>query len=327
MAAEHNHSHTAGSNQRSLAIALALTTTFLVVELAGGILTKSLALISDAAHMFTDAAALAIALAAIQIAKRAADRRRTFGYHRFEILAAAFNAVLLFLVALYILYEAYGRLAEPAAVHSTGMLVIAAVGMVVNLISMRVLSSGKDESLNMKGAYLEVWSDLLGSAGVIVGAIIIKLTGWTWVDSAVAVLIGLWVLPRTWMLLKASLNILLEGVPEEIDIDELRRSLLEVPGVASIHDLHVWALTSGKASMTVHVVNESGGDAELLILPEIRRRMKASFGISHITVQSESVACEQIDEDFHFGKDDGHVGSREDEPEDDGHRRAHGHVH
>lgn len=158
----------------------------------------------------------------------------------------------------------------------------------------------KDKSLNMKGAYLEAWSDLLGSAGVIVGAVIIKLTGWAWVDSAVAVLIGLWVLPRTWVLLKASLNILLEGVPEEIDIEDVRRALLGVPGVMSIHDLHVWALSSGKVSMTVHVVNEPGVNAEAPIVPVIRERMKAQFGISHITVQSELVACEQTNEDHHF---------------------------
>ena len=142
-----------------------------------------------------------------------------------------------------------------------------------------------------------------------------------------AVLIGLWVLPRTWVLLKASLNILLEGVPEEIDIDDVRRTLLEVPGVASIHDLHVWAVTSGKASMTVHVVKASDVDAELVILPEVRRRMIASFGISHITVQSESVACEQTDEDFHFGKDEGHVDSREGASGEGAHMRADGHQH
>ena len=152
MAAGHSHSHAAGGNERSLSIALALTATFLVVEVVGGIVTQSLALISDAAHMLTDTAALGIALAAIRIGKRPADKRRTFGYHRFEILAATFNAMLLFGVAVYILYEAYLRLKEPAQIHSTGMLVIAVVGMVVNLLSMRVLRGGKDKSLNVKGA-------------------------------------------------------------------------------------------------------------------------------------------------------------------------------
>jgi cobalt-zinc-cadmium efflux system protein len=167
----HAHDHGGGANERSLTIALGLTTAFLVVELVGGILTHSLALISDAAHMFTDTAALGIALAAIRIARRVADTRRTFGYHRFEILAAAFNAMLLFGVAVYIVYEAYLRLKSPAQIQSTGMLAIAAVGLIVNFVSMRVLAGGRDASLNVKGAYLEVWSDMLGSVGVIVGAV------------------------------------------------------------------------------------------------------------------------------------------------------------
>lgn len=296
----HGHSHGAGGNERSLTIALGLTATFLVVEFAGGILTQSLALISDAAHMFTDTAALAIALVAIRVGARAADQRRTFGYHRFEILAAAFNAMLLFGVAVYILYEAYLRLKTPPEIEATAMLVIAAIGMAVNLVSMRVLAGGKDTSLNVKGAYLEVWSDLLGSIGVIVGALVIRYTGWEWVDSLVAVLIGLWVLPRTWVLLKASINILLEGVPEDIDIEKVRTVLLSVPGVSSIHDLHVWALTSGKSSLTVHLVHAQGADTQRDLLPEIRRRLAAEFGITHITVQCELAPCHQTDEKHHF---------------------------
>ena len=201
--------------------ALGLTFGFLLAEVIGGVVTGSLALISDAAHMFTDAAALAIALAAIRIARRPADVRRTYGYHRFEILAAAFNALLLFAVALYILFEAYQRFRNPPEIQSTGMLVIASLGLVVNLISIRLLSGGKDSSLNVKGAYLEVWSDLLGSLGVIAGALVIRFTGWAWVDTLIAVAIGFWVLPRTWVLLKDSLNILLEGVPEGIDVGEV----------------------------------------------------------------------------------------------------------
>lgn len=296
----HRHSHTAGANERSLTIALALTTTFLLVELVAGVLTQSLALISDAAHMFTDTAALAIALVAVRMGKRAADAKRTFGYHRFEILAAAFNAMLLFGVAVYIGFEAYLRLKAPPEVESTGMLVVALIGMAVNLVSMRMLTGGKDESLNMKGAYLEAWSDMLGSLGVVLGALVIKFTGWLWVDSAVAVLIALWVLPRTWSLLRASVNILLEGVPEGIDLAKVREALLTVRGVASIHDLHVWALTSGKVSLTVHVVNEPAVDAERQILPEIRRRLVDQFGITHITVQCELEPCHQTGEEHHF---------------------------
>ncbi|MES2226784.1 MAG: cation diffusion facilitator family transporter [Pseudomonadota bacterium] len=307
MSTDHNaeqghagHDHIAGANQRSLKIALGLTTSFLLVELAGGVVTQSLALISDAAHMFTDVAALAIALMAIHIAKRPADDRRTFGYHRFEILAAAFNAMLLFGVAVYIVYEAYLRLKAPPEIHSTGMLVIAVVGLVVNLLSMRVLRSGQDSSLNVKGAYLEVWADMIGSVGVILGAIILKFTGWSWVDSAVAVLIGLWVVPRTWVLLKSSVNILLEGVPEDVDIDKVKATLLAVPGVVSLHDLHVWSVTSGKTSLTAHLVTRPDMNAEREVLPAVRKGLAERFGIRHITVQCELEPCEQADEADHF---------------------------
>lgn len=273
---------------------------FLFVELVGGIVSQSLALISDAAHMFTDVAALAIALMAIRIAKRPADSRRTFGYHRFEILAAAFNAMLLFGVAVYILYEAYLRIQAPPEIQSTAMLVIAVVGLLVNLISMRVLQSGQDSSLNVKGAYLEVWADMIGSVGVIAGAVILKFTGWAWVDSAVAILIGLWVVPRTWTLLKASINILLEGVPDDVDMAELKKLLLAVPGVKSLHDLHVWAVTSGKSTLTVHLVTEAEVNAEKQVLPEVRKRLAETFGIHHITVQCELEPCGQTDEQDHF---------------------------
>ena len=172
MSTSHTHGIPSTENERALRFALALTGCFLIAEVIGGVLTGSLALISDAAHMLTDTAALAIALAAIRVARRPADRRRTYGYHRFEILAAAFNAMLLFAVALYILVEAYRRFTSPPEIHSVGMLVVASIGLIVNLISIRLLSGGQSNSLNVKGAYLEVWSDLLGSVGVIVGAVV-----------------------------------------------------------------------------------------------------------------------------------------------------------
>lgn len=291
------HDHTAGANEHSLRIALALTFAFLLVEFIGGIVTESLALISDAAHMLTDVAALAIALVAIRIGKRSADERRTFGYGRFEILAAAVNAMLLFGAAVFIVIEAYRRLKQPPDIQPIGMLVIAVIGLLVNIASMKVLSSGRNESLNVKGAYLEVWSDMLGSLGVIIGAGIIKVTGYDWVDSVVAILIGLWVLPRTWSLLKSSVNILLEGVPEGVDLGAIRGAFLAVPGVLSIHDLHVWALTSGKVSLTAHIVNDENVDAERVILPSVRERLAKDFGITHITVQCELTPCHQADDD------------------------------
>ncbi len=295
MANSHSHATAGKDNERALWISLCLTCTFMIAEVVTGVLSNSLALVSDAAHMFTDTAALAIALVAIRVGKRPADKKRTFGYYRFEILAAAFNAILLFLVALYILYEAYQRFNNPPAIESTAMLIVASLGLVVNLISMRLLSGGKDESLNIKGAYLEVWSDMLGSAGVIAGAIIIKMTGWAWVDSAVAVAIGLWVVPRTWQLLRVSLNILLEGVPEGVGMQEIGAAVREIPGVTSVHDLHVWAITSNKLSLTVHVVTAVPDEQVFDLLATIRKMLAERFDVSHTTVQIERTPCEQAD--------------------------------
>lgn len=286
MTGSKGHSHAGTGNARQLAIALALTGTFLFAEVVGAIVFKSLALLSDAAHMFTDAAALAIALAAIRVGARRPDDIRTYGYRRFEILAAAFNALLLFAVAGYILYEGIQRLRQPEEVGSTGMLVIAAIGLAVNIIAMRLLASGKDASLNVKGAYLEVWADMLGSVGVIAGALIIKLTGWLWVDPVIAIGIGLWVLPRTWTLLKDTTRILLEGVPPGLKLSEIRKALSDIPGVAGVHDLHVWSLSSDDINASFHIALAEG------VEPDIARIAAAAilreqFDISHTTIQVE----------------------------------------
>ncbi len=281
------HSHGAGANSKRLMWALALTSTFLVAEVVGAVVFKSLALLSDAAHMFTDVAALAIALAAIKIGERPADAVRTFGYRRFEILAAAFNAVLLFVVAGYVLYEGVLRLFAPEPVGSVGMLVVASLGLAVNLVSMRLLASGANASLNVKGAYLEVCADMLGSVGVIGGAVLIMLTGWTWVDPVVAIGIGLWVLPRTWMLLKNTTHILLEGVPKGLSLETVRATIAAVPGVAEVHDLHLWGVSSDDVNGSVHLVLSPGRDAE-----QVRRAVLAQMnevhGIDHATVQIET---------------------------------------
>lgn len=289
----HSHDHTAGANARSLVIALALTGTFLFAELIGAWLFNSLALLSDAAHMFTDAAALGIALAAIRIGQRPADKKRTYGYRRFEILAAAFNALLLFAIAAYVLYEGIQRFLDPLPVGSIGMLVVAGFGLVVNLIAMRVLAGGRDESLNVKGAYLEVWADMLGSLGVIAAAAIIWATGWTWVDALVAIAIGLWVLPRTWILLRDTSNILLQGVPRGVDLDEVRAAIATVPGVASVHDLHLWSIAGHDASLTAHVVIDLTENEQDLRV-RVADRLIEEFGIDHITLQVESgeASCE-----------------------------------
>ena len=269
----------------------------MLAEVIGGFMLNSLALLSDAAHMFTDVAALAIALAAIRLARRAADNRRTFGYYRFEILAAAFNALLLFGVAAYILFEAWQRWSNPPAIQTTGVLVIAVLGLIVNLVSMRLLNAGKDASLNVKGAYLEVWSDLLGSVGVIVGALVIRCTGWNWVDTVIAVAIGLWVLPRTWILLRETVNILLEGVPDGVDLAAVRQALLGLRGVLALHDLHIWAVTSGKTSLSVHIVHGAPGVDAAELLVAVRALLMSQFGIAHITVQLENAPCNQAGAD------------------------------
>jgi cobalt-zinc-cadmium efflux system protein len=274
-----------------LAMALGLTTLFLLAEIVAAFLFNSLALLSDAAHMFTDAAALAIALAAVRIGKRPADDARTFGYRRFEILAAAFNALMLFAVAGYVLWEGISRFLSPAEVESTGMLIVAAIGLVVNLIAMRMLAAGRDHSLNVKGAYLEVWADMLGSLGVIAGAGLIMLTGWLWVDPAVAIGIGLWVLPRTWTLLKDTTQILLEGVPRGLRLGEIRAAIAETAGVAGVHDLHVWSMTSSDSSLSVHVELADGSDWETARLA-VADMLEERFGIDHTTIQVERDACE-----------------------------------
>lgn len=299
MSDSHNHHHALGTqNESRLWIVLTLTCMFLVAEVLGGIWSHSLALLSDAAHVSTDAAAMAIAIMAIRVGRRPADEQRTYGYYRFEILAVILNALLLFAVAIYILYEAYLRISNPPELHSTEMLVIATLGLVVNLICMKVIS-GNHESLNMKAAYLEVLADTVSSGGVIVGAIIIYLTKWWWVDSIVAVGIGLWVLPRTWVLLKQSVHILLEGVPEGLQITEIKEALVQIDGVDSIHDLHVWSLTVNKVSLTAHLVCPERPMQD--VLEDAMDLLAKRFSIYHVAIQCEEHRCAMSrPEDEHY---------------------------
>jgi len=274
-----------GANAGKLKLALSLTGTYFIAEVVGGLMTGSLALRSDAAHMLTDVMALIVALIAIRIGQRAADAKRTFGYLRFEILAAAFNAAVLFLVAFYILYEAWRRFSTPPEIQTGGMLIVASIGLLVNGASMWILRGTGDKNLNMKGAYLEVLSDTIGSVGVIVAAIVIRVTGWWQVDPILAVLIGLWVLPRTWKLLGQSVNVLLEGVPEGFPLQKLHDALAALPGVRGVHDLHVWSLTSGRNSMTVHLVVETPG----VIQVKEAQRVAREHGVEHASIQIDDV--------------------------------------
>lgn len=286
MGQDHSHDHFAGANARMLGWALAITATFLVVEVAGGLYFNSLALLSDAGHMLTDVAALAIALLAIRLGAKPPDEKRSFGYRRSEIIAAAFNALMLFVIAIYIFVEAIDRFRDPQPIQSWGMMAVAAVGLVVNLVAMRMLVAGKEASFNVKGAYLEVWADMIGSVGVIVGAILIRFTGWTWIDPVVAVLIGLWVLPRTWILLRGTVNILLEGVPDDVDLREVRDTVKRVPGVVKLQQLHVWSISNGMNRATIHAVASPESDIGGL-QRDIAKLLHDQFDIADSTIQVE----------------------------------------
>jgi len=294
MSGDHDHGDMQNTPESRLWLAFGLTGSFMIAEVIGGVVTGSLALISDAMHMATDAMALAIALIAIKVGRRAADLLRTYGYARFEILAAAFNALVLLGIAFYILYEAYERLYQSTEIASLGMLVVAVIGLAVNFTSMRLLTGHKDKSLNVKGAYLEVWADMLGSLGVIAGALVIWFTGWQWVDSLIAVGIGFMVFPRTWVLLKACVNILLEGVPPGMNLAEVEQAIATVPGVASVHDLHLWAITQSKASLTAHAVLDVDADAET-VRRAIEARLQEKFDLHHTTLQMERENCAPLE--------------------------------
>lgn len=299
----HNHSHTgdrSGKNERALWLALVPTAIFMIAEIVGGIVTGSLALLSDAMHMATDVFGVALAIVAIRLGRRPPDSRRTFGYERLEILAASTNAAILFGVGFYILLEAYKRLSNPPEILSTGMLAIAVLGLIVNAFSIWVLSSGKEESLNLKGAYLEVWSDFVGSIGVIVAAVIIRFTGWSIVDSIVAVAIGLWVLPRTWLLFRDAANILLEGVPSGFVLQEVHDAMMANSGVSNVHDLHVWALTGGRICLTAHVVAESRANDYETLIAELNTLLHERFSIGHVTIQFERFPCPDAKEGHKF---------------------------
>ena len=290
MGHDHDHLPSEIRHEKPLWWALGLTAAFLLVEVAGAFLTNSLALLSDAAHMATDTLALMIALIAVRLSRRPPDARRTYGYARLEALGALFNGGMLFLVAGYILWEAVARFREPQEIASTGMLVIALIGLLVNLVSMRLLKAGSGESLNVKGAYLEVWADMLGSLAVIAGALLIRWTGWKVIDPLLAVLIGLWVLPRTWVLMREAINVLLEGVPKGIVLEDVRARLDAHPAVVGVHDLHVWALASSTPALSAHVVVQAGQDGDR-VRRELAGALHDHHGIEHVTLQLEGAHC------------------------------------
>ncbi len=237
-----------------LLAAFVLLAVFMVVEIAGGLVTNSLALLSDAGHMVTDVIGVGMALAAIQLASRGSERRhRTFGLYRLEILAALANAVLLAGVAGYVLIEAIRRFGEAPDIDDRTMLVVASLGLVVNLVAFALLRAGAKESLNVEGAYLEVLSDTVGSVAVIAGAVVISATGWSWVDPVIAIAIGLWILPRAWRLAGRALRIVMQSAPPGLDLDAVAGELSAIHGVIDVHDLHVWTLTSDMEVASAHL--------------------------------------------------------------------------
>lgn len=292
MGSGHNHGAAATSaaqrHRGRLVLVLGISVTVLVGEAIGGLLTGSLALLADAGHVLTDVAGTSLALVAVWFAGRPATKKRTFGYYRVEILTAVINAVLLFGVALFVLVEAYNRLTSPPEVHSGPMLVVAVIGLAANLVGLVVLRRAQGESLAVRGAYLEVLGDVLGSVAVIVAALLIRFTGWQLADPVASAVIGLMILPRTWSLLRDAVNVLLEATPKGVDLEHVRAHILGTPGVVDVHDLHVWTITSGMPVMSAHVVVADGtvGDGGR-VLDQLGGCLAEHFDVRHCTFQIE----------------------------------------
>lgn len=284
----HDHHHhspddLAQMHQWRIGIAILCGAIAIVVQVAIGLWAGSLALLSDSAHVFTDLFGLIGAYAAIAVGRKAAATdHHTFGFRRLEVLAAGLNALLLIVVAIVIVKEAIERLMHPAEVMGLPVAIVATVGLLLNIIAFLVMRSGKDDSINVRAAYLEVMADMVGSVGVLLSGVIVYLTGWRYADIIVAVLIALWVLPRTTLLLKQVVSIILQGTPNDVDMTKLRSDMMAVPGVRELHHFHVWSMTTGSNVGSVHVVtdNPSAGQA-------IRHLMESHYGLEHVTVQTE----------------------------------------
>jgi cobalt-zinc-cadmium efflux system protein len=282
-----NSQSAAGRHTRALIGAIALGSGVLVVELIAGIASNSLALMADAGHMFADVSGLALSLGAIYLAARPRSAGRTFGLYRLEILAAAGNAVLLLGIAGFILYEAVRRLASPPDLEPRIVAVVAALALLTNLVSLRLLSSGRRESLTVRGAYLEVTGDLLGAGAVLAAGLVILGTGWRQADAVASILVALLIVPRTLSLLRDSLDVLLEATPKEVDLSQVERHILEAPGVIAVHDLHAWTITSGMNVLSAHVVLADDGRPGD-VLDHLGLCLADDFDINHSTFQLET---------------------------------------
>jgi cobalt-zinc-cadmium efflux system protein len=289
---DHNHDHGRGADRRALAITFVLTAVFTVAEVVGGLVTGSLALLADAGHMLSDALSLGVALFAVWLAGRPSTPNRSFGYKRAEILAALFNGATLVAISVWIFIEVYHRFREPPEILGGWMLVVAAVGLVVNVAGAAILSRSGGESLNLQGALRHVVADILGSVGAIAAALVILTTGWYYADPIISALIGLLVLGSSWKLLRDSTNVLLEGTPRGIDADEVGRSMAASEGVQEVHDLHIWTITSGFPALAAHVLvgRDENCHARRRDIEELLAR---EYGIEHTTLQVDHIGDHQ----------------------------------
>lgn len=291
MSGDHSHglglASAGGRHKRPLQIAFGLTLAYMVAEIVGGLVLGSLALLSDAAHMGTDVLGLGMALAAVHLAARPASSQRTWGTYRLEVLAALANGGLLFGVAGYILFEAWHRFSEPPDIAGLALMVVAAIGLAVNVVSFKLLRAGSTESLNVRGAYLEVVSDMLGSVGVIMAGAIVAITGWSYADPIIAAGIGLFILPRTYRLCAQAVRIIMEIAPPEVDMAEVEQRLAALSGVAGVHALHMWTLTSGIEAASCHVVVAEGADGHA-VLDAVGDLLHEQYQVAHSTIQCET---------------------------------------
>jgi len=293
----HDHSHGAGAyretDRKALKIAAALTAGFMLVEIAGGLITGSLALLADAAHMLSDSFSLILALVAVGLAARPATANRTFGFKRAEILAALVNGLLLAVVSLWVVYEAIQRLQDPPDVLAGGMLLVAVVGLLVNVAAAWVLYRSSGESLNVKAALRHVLADLAGSVGVIVAALVIMATGWEAIDPIISIFISILIVASAWSILRDSVDVLLEAVPRGLDAEEIGMAMASVPTVEQVHDLHVWEITSGFPSLSAHVLVGAESDCHAA-RAELETVLHERFEIDHVTLQVEHSGAEEL---------------------------------
>ncbi|WBU64929.1 cation diffusion facilitator family transporter [Paracoccus aerodenitrificans] len=287
MAHDHDHSHTpavTSDNERKVLLSFILIFTFMFVEVVGGLLSGSLALLADAGHMLTDAAALALAFAAFRFGRRLADDKRSFGYLRFEVIAGLINAVTLFGIVIWIVYEAWQRFQEPHVILSGPMLAVAVAGLAINILVFWILTRGDNEHVNIRGAALHVMGDLLGSVGAIAAALIIRWTGWMPIDPILSVLVSLLILRSAWGLLTKSLHILLEGAPDDAQPEAVTQYLkANVPGLADVSHVHVWSITSGRKLATLHIRPENNTQAQQ-VSQAVESALRDQFGVEHPTV-------------------------------------------